>query len=249
VGKLKKALLHTTLLLVVLIVAVFLYLDRIVGSAIEEGATRALGVRTDVGGVQIALLRGHVGLTGLEIANPDGFSDEQFLRLGRVRVDIPPSALREDTVVIPSIALDDLELALEGSERGTNYGRILANLSQPGAGSAKSEPAPTAESGGKKFIVKELVAHNVKATLAVEGLGSKLANTSITLPEIRLHDLGAHSGGMELSELIGQVTDGVVKSVVRQQPELAGLMGSGLQTGAQKAREELERLGGIFRRD
>ena len=249
--KLRKALLHTSLLLVVLIVAFFLYLDRIVGRAVEEGGTRALGVRTDVGGVEIALLRGHVGLSGLEIDNPEGFSSEKFLRLGSIRVDVPPAALREQTVVIPSIALEDLELALEGSPSGTNYGRILSNLESPGGGAAK--PAPASQSGssggGKKFVVKELVVRNVTAKLALEGLGAKLADTSVSLPEIRLHDLGASSGGIQLPELIGQVTGALIKGVMRKQPELAGLVGSGLETGVQKAREGLDRLGGMFRRD
>lgn len=249
--KLGKALLHTSLLLLVLAVVAYFYLDRIVARAVEEGGSRALGVRTDVGGVQLGLLRGRVGLTGLAIDNPEGFGGEHFLRLGSIRVEVPPSALRADTVVIPSIALEDLELTLEGSPRGTNYGRILSNLEAPGGGEA--EPAQASSPEGKKFVVKELVVRNVKARLAMSGLGAKLADTSIEVPEIRLRDLGDSSGGIQLAELIAQVTGGVVQAVVRRQPELASTLGSGLEdqirTGAQKAKEGLGRLGGMFERE
>jgi hypothetical protein len=251
VGRLGKALLHTSLLLLVLGIALVFYLDRIVGSAVERGGSHALGVRTDVGGVQLALLRGHVGLSDLEIANPEGF-DGDFLKLGSIRVEIPPRALREETVVIPSVALEDLELTLAGSRAGTNYGRILRNLDSLGGGAAQPEPEQGA-AGGKKFVVKELVVRNVKATLAMDGFGSKLASTSIEVPEIRLRNLGESSGGgLQLAELIGRVTEAVVQNVVRKQPELAtqltGELGGQIQPGVQKAREGLERLGGMFKR-
>jgi hypothetical protein len=252
-NKLGKALLHSSLLLLVLAIGVYFYLDRIVARAVEEGGSRALGVRTDVGGVQMAILRGHVGLTGLEIDNPEGFGAEHFLRLGSIRLEVPPRALLADTVVIPSIALEDLELTLEGSTQGTNYGRILANLGALGGG-AGSEPADASAPGAKGFVVKELVVRNVKAEVAMSGLGTRLAQTSIAIPEIRLQDLGVgSSGGLQLAELIGQVTGQVVQAVVRKQPELASTLGAGvrdqLETEAKQAAEGLGRLGGVFQRE
>jgi hypothetical protein len=251
VGRLGKALLHTSLLLLVLGIALVFYLDRIVGTAVERGGSHALGVRTDVGGVQLGLLRGHVGLSDLEVANPEGFHGEHFLRLGSIRIEIPPAALREETVVIPSIALEDLELTLAGSRAGTNYGRILRNLESLGGGA--SQPAAEAPGGGRKFVVKELVVRNVNATLALDGFGSKLASTSIAVPEMRLTNLGEASGrGVPLAELIAQLTEVVVQNVVRQRPELATQLTSELrgqlETGAQRAREGLEQLGGMIKR-
>jgi hypothetical protein len=249
VTRVRKALLHTSLLLLALVIATFLYLDRIVGAAVERGGGEALGVETDVGGVQIALLRGHVGITRLEIANPQGFSSDPFLRLGRIRVHVPPQALLGDPVVIPSIVLEDLELKVEGSAAGTNYGRILGHASAQGGGGEASAGSP-----GKKFVVKELVVRNIRANVTV-GMGSRVAGTVLEVPEIRLQDLGtSSSGGVDLAALIGQVTSGVLQNVVRKQPQLAGLVGRELGgligAGAQKARENLERLGGsLLKRD
>lgn len=252
-GRLRKALLHSSLLLLALGTAAWVYLDRIVGSAVEKGGSAALGVPTHVGGVQLALLRGHVGLSGLAIDNPSGFQTGSFLRLGSIRAEIPPSALREDVVVIPLIELEGLELSLEGSREGTNYGRILKNAeAAAGSSSGTAEPEPDAK-GGKKFVVRELVVRDVKATLAMSGFGSRLASTSIEVPEIRLRDLGSDSDGVQLAELIGQIARGVVQGVVRKQPELASALGGELrgriEGGARKAREALERLGGALRRE
>jgi hypothetical protein len=254
-GRLRKALLHSSLLLLALGVVVWLYLDRIVGTAVERGGSAALGVRTHVGGVQLALLRGHVGLTRFAIDNPEGFGDERFLSLGSIRADIPPSALREKTVVIPLIELEDLELSLEGSRQGTNYGRILQNVSAGSgsssdpAGGSSSDPAEAEAQGGKKFVVRELVVRDVRANLALSGFGSKLASTSIEVPEIRLRDLGTGSEAMQLPELIGQITRAVVRSVVSKQPELAAALGGELRLQVEGgAREALEQLGGALRR-
>jgi hypothetical protein len=246
-----KALLHSSLLLLVLLVVGFLYLDRIVGRAIEIGGSRALGVRTDVGGVEIAVLRGRVGLDDLEIANPEGFPGEHFLKLGSVRVEVQPRALLADTVVVPRIALDDLELALVGSPQGTNYGRILKNVEALQSGQVPPQPDA---STGKGFVVQDLVVRNVKATLALEGLGQRVG-TSIDVPEIHLRDVGA-GDPVQLAELIAQVTDAVVRSVIAKEPALAGQLASelrgGIETGTRRARDELERLGeglgGILRR-
>jgi uncharacterized protein involved in outer membrane biogenesis len=250
-SRVRKALLHSSLLLLALGIAAWLYLDRIVGTAIEKGGSAALGVPTHVGGVQLALLRGHVGLSGFAIDNPSGFGSQRFLQLGSIRAEIPPSALREDTVVIPLIELEGLELSLEGSRQGTNYGRILQNAAGAG-GSPKTSGKPSSQ-GGKRFVVRELVVRDVKAKLAMSGFGSELASTSIEVPEIRLRDLGSGTQGVQLAELIAHITRGVVQSVVRKQPELAGALGGELrgriEGEARKARETLERFGGALRRE
>jgi hypothetical protein len=246
-GKPAKALLHSSLLVLVLIIVGVVYLDRIVGTAVEEGGSRALGVRTEVGSVRLGLLRGEVALEGLAIDNPEGFESARFLQLGSIQVEVPPRALLEDTVVIPRVALEDVHLTLEGSRQGTNYGRLLRNVGGSGKGGPSGEGTPEAESDGKRFVVKELVVRNVRATVALGGFGSELASTSITLPELRLHDLGSGSnGGIELAELIGRVTREVVQGVVSQRPELAAQLGSELrgrlESGARSAREGLDRL-------
>jgi len=250
-SRLRKALMHSSLLLLALVIAAWVYLDRIVGTAVERGGSAALGVPTHVSGVQLALVRGHVGLSGLAIDNPDGFEGERFLDLRSIRVDLPPSALREDTVVIPQIELEGLELSLEGSRQGTNYGAILRNAGA--SGGSTQDARGDAGGAGKKFVVRELVVRDVKAKLSMSGFGSKLASASIEIPEIRLRDLGAESQGMQLAELIGRITRDVVRDVVRKQPELAGALGGELRQriegGARQARETLDRLGGALRRE
>jgi hypothetical protein len=241
VGKLGKALLHTTLLLGVLGFVAVLFLDRIVGTAVEEGGRRALGVKTEVDGVSLGLLRGRVALRGLAIDNPEGFAGEKFLELGSVRVEAPPRALLGDPVVIPSIVLEDLSLSIEGSPGGTNYGRLLRNVGGGGAGPESAEP----ESGSarKEFVVRELVVRNVRARVSVGGLGSELAARTVEIPELRLTDLGSASGGMELAELIRRVTREVVQGVARSRPELAGVLAPDLRGRIEsEAREGLGRL-------
>src|SRR5262249_45035532 len=72
--------------------------------------------------------------------------------------------------------------------------------------------------------VRELVVRNVRARVAVAGLGSELASTSLEIPELRLTALGTATNGIELPELIAHVTREIVQSVARKRPELAGAL-------------------------
>ena len=63
-------------LVVVAVIAVFFFLDSIARGAIESGATYALGVPTTLAKADVRLLRGEFSMSGLDVANPEGFDSD-----------------------------------------------------------------------------------------------------------------------------------------------------------------------------
>jgi hypothetical protein len=227
---------HLGLTLIVLLIVAFLYLDSLVARAIEYGGTSTLGVETSVGDVDLRVLRGSVGVSDLRIANPEGFKEKTFLNLGNLAAEVAPASLREDLIVIPRVLLEDVEVSIEGGPGRTNYGTLIRNAS------GDTAKKPDESGSGKRFVIRELVVRNVTAKIGLTGLGTNLASTEFTLPEIRLENLGEKSGGVQMGEMIARITRAIVSAVSRQTPTLASALESDLRIGVQATRGQVDQI-------
>lgn len=216
-------------LLVLALVVLFFAIDRVVGTAIERGGTYALGVETDVGWVRLGW--GSFRLGGLSIANPAGFEAEHFLRLGGGGLDVDMASLREETVVVPRIALDDVELYLEGKGRDSNVSAILRSLHRFESGK-KEAPPPSEADGGPQLLVSELVITDVVARVDVIGGGLRLLRqVEVEIPEIRLANVG-QGRPVSYAQVVDIVVKAVLHAVLRSQTDL-GLLARDLRGGLQ----------------
>lgn len=224
-----RVLIGAAFLLVLALVALFFAIDRVVGTAIERGGTYALGVDTDVGWVRLGW--GSFRLGGLSIANPAGFEADHFLRLGGGGLDVDMGTLREATVVVPRIALDDVELHLEGKGRDSNVQAILRNLQRFESGKQEAPPPSEAE-GGKQLLVSELVITDVVARVDVIGAGLRLLRqVEVEIPEIRLTNVG-QGRPVSYAQLADIVVKAVLQAVLRSGTDL-GLLAGDLRGGLQ----------------
>jgi hypothetical protein len=220
-------------LLIAILVAFYVYVDAIAGAAIEKGATYALGVDTQVGFVRIGLLTGSFRIGSLKIENPPGFDAKRLLTLGDGRLRVSVDSLRKQVVEIPTFALERIEVSLEKAKGKTNYGVILANLKR--FESSEAKPAP-AESGGgrpgKRFIVRELLLRDISAHVEyTEGIGS-LGAIDVTVPEIRLENIGAHNAqGVAMSELTNIIMKAIFHSIAKYGTNLPSALAGDLNAG------------------
>jgi hypothetical protein len=216
--------------LVVVLVGVvgYIAIDRLTKAGIERGGTYAMGVDTKLDNIHIGLFSGSVSLDGLSVANPEGFKSDHFMTLGDGSVEVTLGSLMGDKVEVPSLRLNNINLALEKDKGTANYTVILDHLAT--VTSSGDEPAEdTGDEGGKKFVIKELVITDVKVKADVIGGMS----TKITVPEIRLTDIGSDSdNGVLLKDLSGIILTAILSSVVEQAGDLLpGGIGEGLQGG------------------
>jgi hypothetical protein len=219
--------------------AVSLYINQIVGGAIERGASYALGVDTRVGFVRLRLLPADFRLRRLRIANPPGFDEPRFLALSSAEIDVARETLLEDVVVIPLFALDDIDVALEREGKQTNYGVILENLSRFESGEPPAQEAEPYDAGSeRRFIVKRLVISDVTAHVEWSGLASDQSALKVVIPQIELKDIGAHNAqGVVMSEFSAIVMKAILGSIARYGTDLPGVMLGELNKG----------LGGVAR--
>jgi hypothetical protein len=219
--------------------AVSLYINQIVGSAIEHGATYALGVDTRVGFVRLRLLPADFRMRRLRIANPPGFDEPRFLELGGAEIDVARQTLLEDVVVIPLFALDGINVALERKGKQTNYGVILKNLSHFESGKPPAQEGEPADAGSeKRFVVNRLVISDVTAHVEWSALASDQSALKVVIPQIELENIGAHNAqGVVMSELTNIIMKAILGAVARYGTDLPGAMLGELNKG----------LGGVAR--
>lgn len=210
-------------LIVALGVAAFIYLDLIVGKAIEAGSTKALGVETRVGWVRIGLVTGKVSIGQLDIANPSGFETDHFISFGRIHFEIPPKSLREDTIVMPLLELDGVDVAIETAGGKKNYEVILDNLKRfsdsDTADPAAEKEAAEDEAGGKSFVLREGVIREIVATIDLGKVSGGTDRVVVEIPEIRLHP--SKSGGsaeVSIAEITQTIVTAVLTGVAKKAP-------------------------------
>jgi hypothetical protein len=197
------------------IVAVFFFLDTIVGKGIEAGCTKALGVETSVGLVRVGLLTGTFSVRGLRIANPPGFETDHFFTLGRLHFEVPPESLREETIVVRLLELDNVDVSLETVDKKANYDVILDNLNRfSKTGSADPNAKKSAdqdEEGGKGLVIHEVVIRDIIARVDLGTVSGKADRVEVEIPELRMHP-NKHTGSAEVS--VAQMTQVIVTAVL-----------------------------------
>jgi hypothetical protein len=243
-GRSGRFALVVALVVVVAAGVVYLTLNGIVRFGVERGGTIALGVETEVDSVDVRPLRGRFGLSGLSVANPEGFRSTHFLKLDEGNVRVAVGTLRSDELVMTLVSLSGIELSLEGGTKGTNYGAILDNLAQLGEGGATGE----AEPGGQTLRIRELVIEDVSAH-AEMNIGGRVTKVDLRIPDVRLKNLSSSSsaGGIG-AQMAGVITTALLRAVAKEGSGLPAGLERGLRGGLGNVSDyavgELDRLGG-----
>jgi hypothetical protein len=210
-----KAVWFLLALVVIVVAGALFYIDRLLIESVERGGSYALGVDTELDSVRLGLVSGKLGLSGLRVANPEGFERPHFLSLDRGNVHVRLPSLMQDKIVVPSLTVSGLEMSLERSRGRTNYGVILDNLAK--LESKESQAASEAgEAESKGFVIRELVIREVTARARFVVPGTKPQEFEVKVPEIKLQDVGSGSAaGVSLAELAKVVTTAVLEAVVK----------------------------------
>ncbi len=195
-----RILIGLAILLIVGGVAIVMMLDSIAAETIERGGTYALGVETTVDAVDIDLGGElHAGLSGLEIANPPGFESPRFFALGAGGLEFPLGSIMSDSVEVPEILLEGIEINLERSGGNTNYGVILDSLARFESGETEQAEG---EEGGKVFVVRRIVLRDISSTIDLIPIGGDSTRVSFQIPEIVIEDLGNETSTADLFGIV-----------------------------------------------
>jgi uncharacterized protein involved in outer membrane biogenesis len=211
------------LVLFLILVGAYFFIDSLVKAGIESGATSATGVRTTLGGVSIGLFSGQFSMQSLQLDNPDGFDSDHFLTLDKGEVAMNLGSLLGDEVVIPSLALDKIDINLEEKNGRLNFKTILDNLKQVSSG--PDDPKPD---DGKRYIIEELRITNIKVTATVGG-----APIPIAIDKIVLTDVGSGKNqGVSMGQISGIILTAIFESLAENANDvLPNIMSATINSG------------------
>ena len=191
-------------------------LGNLVKFGIEQGTPPVVQTSVTVQHVSLSPFSGTGVVEGFQIGNPKGFTGPYAVRIGRTEVAVDTSSVSADKVVIQHIRITDPEINLEAGLGGTNLKHIADNAknfaSQQTAAAGKSAPsaaAPPPAADGKpqksvKLQVNELTITGAKLSASAAGIVPG-ADAKVTLPDIRLTNLGSGGAGITPAELTAMV--------------------------------------------
>lgn len=239
-------------LVIVGLVVVFFSLNSIVKKGVETVGPKLTQVEIKLGGVNLSPFSGSGQLSDLFVGNPEGFKTPSAIKIGSVKVAVDVGSLMSDTIKIKEINLQAPEITLEGGLSGNNLSKILANVTAA-TGGGGSQPATTSAPAKKekKFCVQDVVINGGKINLSTGLLGGKAL--TVPLPPIHLQNIGTENLGVTAGELVKQILQPLLQSVVEAAGNAIGNVGkdaAGAVTGeAGKAVNKVgEGLKGLFKK-
>jgi len=221
------------LLLIVAVGAVF-YIDVIAKNVIERSGTSTLGVNTTLDNADIGLRAARFEMSGLSVANPEGFTSDHFMTLGNGDVNVSARTLMEDTVKLPTLNLTTLDVNLERKGGKANYDVIMDNLED-------EEEKPEKQKEGKRFIIQKINVSDIKVHVDMMPVGGELTKLDLKIDEVILENIGSDT---ESGVVLSQVWDVLLKAVFMAIVEKgAGIIPDDVLGGLEDGLKQLSGLG------
>lgn len=224
----KKILIAFLILIVAGVVALYFTIDAIIGKGVTEGFNKfgpeVTGTKTYIESTSVNIFAGDIGIKGLFIGNPEGFEKASAMECGEIYVDIEPSTLFEDRIVINEIRIVSPKFTYDQTLTGNNLTKLKAQINEnmkkfQKAGDQPAEQpteAPAEQQPQKVLVLNKLVVSDGNVDLAVN-LALVKTGREFPLPQID-KDFGGE--GVTSAEAIDYVLDVVLEHVVKQAAEL-----------------------------
>lgn len=170
-------------------------INGMVKAAIEDVGSDTLKTEVRVADVDIDLKTSKVALSGLTIANVQGFDAPLLFEMKHVAVDLEPASLLEKTIEIKSVIIDGTKVVAEQKGQITNLQVLLNNLpkGKTNKSSEKSTDTSSSDSSEPLDILIKVVAFdftNTSTTLITEKFGEQ----ALSSPNISLRNIGGEAG-------------------------------------------------------
>jgi len=178
----RRALLGLVGLVVVAALGVYFSLNRIVKHEVETQGTASLRLATVLDAARLSLFGGKVGLHGLDIASPSGFSAPRMLELGDVDVAVRYKELREQPIHVASLRLDKAKLVVEQSNGKFNFRKAM-----------ELQPQKPPSKDPMKLVIDEVRVDGAQVILrpGLPGIPSEIV---VPIPALTMKDVGQGKG-------------------------------------------------------
>ncbi len=224
------------LILIVGFVAVAMSLGAIVKKGVERIGPSATHVDVTLKGAEVWLFDGRAQLTGFVVGNPPGCKTADAVTVGRVSVQLKPSSIFKNKVVVESINVKSPVITLEGGLKNNNLATIEKNIndyvgSPPSAPATNTQAAPSSPAQAERKVqVNDLVISGAKLQVNTALSGGK--TVTLAIPDIHLTDLGPGPEGVTPVEVGQKALHAVLVEASKALMKDAGQLGKNALNGA-----------------
>ncbi len=189
---------YLLLLLAIISVAGFLYLNTIFKTQAEKIASRMTGTKVTITYASISPFSGNIVIGGLSVANPTGFKAKNAIEFDSISASIDMKSTMQETIKITKVELKNPVIYYEIGLNGDNIRALLGNVK---AGS-RSSGGNNSSSGGtkKKVVIDDLYLINCKARLAADLFGLH-AGQEFNVGDIHLRNVGGANDGTSIENI------------------------------------------------
>ena len=192
-------------------------LNAAVKAGVEKGGSHVLKTEVSLAQVKLSPWSGKGTLEGLLVKNPEGFSEGNAFELGKVHVDIKPSSVMSDKVVLREVIIDGPVITYDRELSKSNIGQLKKNIEELAGPKEEKpeEPEPEKEDKGegKQVALEHFVLQNGEVRITSKLL--KGEGVTLQLPKIELNDIGTGNKTASVAEVINKVYAAVAAAVVK----------------------------------
>ena len=209
-----KIILLAIIILIAIVATVFhLFANRAIEIGIEAAATKTLDVGVDIRDVDLAILRGTLGLQGLVIDNPPGYELERLLELKDAKIAVEMGSFLGETVNIKEIRLDGFDVTLEQKVLSNNLQDILKNINKHTKAEKKPDQEP--KKPARKLHIDTLEISNVTVKVKLFPIPGKKDTVTVNLEPIRMTNLGGDNK-LDTARLSGHILMAISAGLAEQ---------------------------------
>jgi len=238
----KKILVRILAVLVVLVVAAFLFRNFIARKAVEVGVKQVTGFPLEIGSVDLGVFGGRLEVQNLKLMNPPEFPEKAFVDLPLFKVDYHTLSMLSGSPHIKEVDVNVAEVVLVKNAKGESNAQVLqAKVTPASSGSSQPEgdKSPKTEpSGSVRYRVDLVRVHIGTVRILDYSKGNKPTEKKITLnKDVVFKDVDESTS----------ITALVMRTVFGQVGEVAGDLVKGVGEAAKGATETLQKTGqGLF---
>lgn len=228
----RNILISLLLFLLILGGVAFYYMDSLVTSGIQVVGSRVLGTPVEVDSALVSPLTGSGSISGLRIANVEGFDSEYAFQLDEVSVELDVGSVFSDVVVVNSVVISRPQITYERTIRRDNIRALIDNIST----GADDSNTPAAQGGStRRIIIREFLMDDPQLNLVAASLEAPVA-----LPNISLSNIGEESNAATVADALRQILTAVSRSILNSDPPVLDMIRENVENRLQESVQEVE---------
>ncbi len=203
--KLKHALIILASVIIVLVLLFSFFGPGIILNITQRTASSSLDTEVRIEEMSVSLLRGRLGLSGIQVANLENFAPANILTVDSVSVSFLPFSILKDTFIIKNIEVRGVNVYIQQKNGRSNLREFQSRLAAEEA--AEEEDVEDQ----KHFLVEIIKVEDIVLNLDILG-----RTRSVEMDPVTLEDIGSRediSAGLLFIRLFGAVTAGAARQL------------------------------------